>query len=110
MIRLTLPVPPSANKRLTRGHRLTAEAREYLETAAWDAEAQMLEQGDKMCRRHCEVSIKAYQCKHDVDNLLKLLLDCLKGVAFEDDKLVDKLTVERIREGERRLEVEITER
>lgn len=45
----------------------------------------------------------------DLDNSLKVLLDALKGVVFEDDKWVRKINAERMEpDGEARLEVTIT--
>ncbi len=107
-IRLILPVPPSANKRLTRGHKLTFEARVYLEQAAWDAQSQMLEQGEKMYTAPIQEYVRVYGWRGDISNIEKLLNDALNGVAFRDDKLIDKITIERCKGGERRVEVEIS--
>jgi len=108
MIRLTLNMPPSANKRLTQGHRLTTEAREYLENTAWDAQAQMLEQGEKMYTAPVQVIVMVYGWKGDLDNTFKLLGDSMNGVVYRDDKLINRLVIERRKGGERRVEVEIT--
>lgn len=109
MIRLTLDLPPSANKRLTRDHHLTHDARAYLIMAAWEAQAQMLEQGAGMYTVPVQEYIRIYGFKGDIANLEKLLNDALNGVAFKDDRLIDKMTLERCHGGERRLEVEIRE-
>ena len=108
MIRLILSMPPSANKRLTRGHRLTTEARQYLDDTAWDAQAQMLEQGEKMFTSPVQVIVMLYGWKGDIDNTAKLLLDAITRVAYRDDKLINRLVIERCKGGERRVEVEIT--
>lgn len=108
MIRLILSMPPSANKRLTRGHRLTTEAREYLENTAWDAQAQMLEQGEKMFTAPIQEYVRVYGWRGDISNIEKLLNDALNQVAFSDDKLINKITIERCKGGARRVEVEIT--
>lgn len=36
------------------------------------------------------------ECKPDVDNIAKIVLDGLNGIAYSDDKQVVKLTVEKI--------------
>ncbi|MGN6314625.1 MAG: RusA family crossover junction endodeoxyribonuclease [Rhodanobacteraceae bacterium] len=45
----------------------------------------------------------------DLDNALKVLLDALKGVAFDDDKWVRRIDAERCEpDGEARVEVTVT--
>lgn len=45
----------------------------------------------------------------DLDNSLKVLLDAMKGIVFEDDKRVFRIAAERMEpDGEARLEVTVT--
>lgn len=134
MIRITLPYPISANRYwrpVPIGKHVTivptTEAKQYRKTVA------------QLCQVHgvikaiagrVAVEVKLYphrpldwktrQRKHgaawddtvqclDVDNANKVLLDALKGIAFDDDKWVRKLTAERMEpDGEARVVVTIT--
>ena len=54
---------------------------------------------------------REYPCKTpDCDNIAKIILDSLNGIAYEDDKQVTELTVlKRWTEGNERVEFEIEE-
>ena len=54
---------------------------------------------------------REYPCKKpDIDNCIKIILDALNGIAYEDDKQVTELTVlKRWTEGNERVEFEIEE-
>ena len=47
--------------------------------------------------------------KIDCDNLAKIILDSLNGIAYEDDKQVVRLYVEKIYGEHPRVEVELKE-
>jgi Holliday junction resolvase RusA-like endonuclease len=47
--------------------------------------------------------------KPDLDNLIKEILDCLKGIAYTDDCLICKLYAEKIRSDVPRTEIEVRE-
>lgn len=47
-------------------------------------------------------------CKgKDVDNLAKFVLDVLNKIAYEDDRLVSKLTCEKVYSQDPRVEIEV---
>lgn len=89
-IKLTLPLPPSANRlwRMDkRGFmRKSQEARDYYELAGLEA----IRQGATI--RSCDVAVtlKVYRARKsgDLDNRIKPLLDALQGVVYYDDKQV----------------------
>jgi crossover junction endodeoxyribonuclease RusA len=139
MITVVLPYPPSANHykglRVVRPKGkpafvqtyVTAEAKEYKEHVGWllraagvkapiagriaiaytlypkrpqDWQTRMRKLGDGWQ--------DTVQCI-DLDNAQKVLLDALKGIAFEDDAWVRRITAERAEpDGEARLVVTIT--
>jgi Holliday junction resolvase RusA-like endonuclease len=47
--------------------------------------------------------------KPDADNVLKAVLDALNGLAYDDDRYIYKLEIERVYSEEPRLEIEITD-
>lgn len=92
-MKLTLPVPPSANDywRVFRGHVVVSpEARRYkagVRLRALTAGRQRPLTGPLV------VSLIVYRKakRGDLDNFCKVLLDSLKGIAFEDDSQVVEL-------------------
>lgn len=91
---LVLPYPPSANRRLTvaRGRMVkTAEAREYKEVAGWLTKAIVPDPlpGDVKLR----IILYRPSRRSDIDNPLKVLLDSLQGVLYENDKQIRELHV-----------------
>lgn len=89
---LVLPMPPSANRywRMWQGRMVVStEARNYKEQAGWIAKA---EAGD-MIDGDVSLTIRVFrpQKRGDLDNTLKVLIDALKGVAFEDDNQVREI-------------------
>ncbi len=106
---LTLPYPPSANAywRTFRGRILvSSEARKYKEQvgnlcARWNL---------KPLTGPIAVRIQVYRPakRGDLDNTLKVLLDSLRGHAFEDDSQVIELHAARHDDKERpRAEVHV---
>ena len=96
--RLTLPVPPSANRwwRNVNGRMVTSrEAREYEAATAVRA----LAQGVRPIRRPALVALTItwYRGRKsgDLDKRLGILLDALQTVAYENDSQVVRLMAER---------------
>ena len=99
---LALPWPPSAN-RIWRNYqsgkkrgfpRLTTAARNYKDSVQLILDALNL---DPIPGR-VAVDMVAHppdRRRRDLDNLLKIVLDSLKGAAFGDDHLIDRLSIER---------------
>lgn len=89
-MRLVLGYPPTANLywRKTRTGKVyvSDEARQYRITAALSAKAQ----GAKVLNGLVVVRVDVFRPakRGDLDNTLKVLLDALRGVAYEDDKQV----------------------
>lgn len=133
MIRLTLPIPPSANvywrHAAIRGQArvfLSAAAKAYREDAAWRARlsgVQPIEgrvaltvrlyphrpkDWQKRQRKDPETWDDSVQCI-DLGNCEKVLSDALNGVAWVDDKLHRRIVLERMEpdDGGARVEVEI---
>lgn len=92
MCLLTLPYPPSANRywRTVGGRVLvSAEAREYKRRTGWEA----LARGAAPVAGPVMVTLRVYRPRRrgDLDNAIKILLDSLCGIAFEDDSQVVEL-------------------
>lgn len=89
MIKLTLPLPPSANRYWRRaGNRIyvSQEAQDYKAHVGWLCNQQGIEplSGDVW------VALKVYrkQKRGDLDNTLKVTLDSLNGYAYTDDSQI----------------------
>lgn len=63
----------------------------------------------KKLRVKMESGEEPYTKKVDADNLAKIVLDALNGVAYEDDKQVTKLTVTKVYGIDPRVEVRLKE-
>ena len=103
-MRLTLPYPPSANRYVrhtANGSYRTSEANSYRR------QAQLLAMAAGIRQRHFgPVAIratlhprltkqgKASEVRVDLDNCLKVALDALQGIAFENDKQVARIVLE----------------
>lgn len=132
-ITLVLPYPVSANRywrtRVIKGVAMTyvsPEAKDYKREVAWLAKAAGI-RAPIACRvavsyvlfpkRPLDWSKRASKDPHgwddtvaciDLDNAQKVLLDALKGVAFDDDKWVRRIEAERAEpDGEARIVVTI---
>jgi crossover junction endodeoxyribonuclease RusA len=93
---ISLPYPPSANVYWRNFQGLTVvsqEARNYKAQAGWLAKSQDV----RLLDGDIAVSLKLYrpQKKGDIDNRIKVLLDALQGVAFENDSQIVELHVFR---------------
>lgn len=63
----------------------------------------------KKLRAKMESGEEPYTKKVDADNLAKIVLDALNGVAYEDDKQITKLSVTKVYGKEPRVEVTLKE-
>jgi crossover junction endodeoxyribonuclease RusA len=93
MMTIELPLPPSANRywRNFQGRTVKSqEARNYQAQVGWLAKVAGLSEpldGD------ISVSLRVYrqQRRGDLDNRIKVILDSLQGIAYEDDNQVVEL-------------------
>jgi crossover junction endodeoxyribonuclease RusA len=135
-ITLTLPYPVSANRYwrtyMPKGFKapvttLSAEAKAYKSEVGWLARAAGIrspllgrvavaytlypnrpQDWQKRMRRDGASWDDTVQCI-DLDNAQKVLMDALKGIVFEDDRWVRRITAERAEpDGEARLVVTVT--
>lgn len=60
-------------------------------------------------KRRTEMLGKGVLKKPDVDNIAKIILDALNGVAYEDDKQITRLDIEKRYSDTPRVEVQIGE-
>ena len=98
MRKAVLPYPPSVNRYLRFSPKgwayTTKEAKEYKQGAKLRA----LTQGMRpIVEGEVCLSIAVYrpQKRGDIDNVLKVLLDALNGVAYTDDKQIGELRIAR---------------
>lgn len=110
MTRITLDYPPSANRyfRYDRGiiHR-SSKADAYIVGVVWTCKLAGIEPitGD------VRLSVRVYRPRRagDLDNTLKILIDSLRGYAYEDDGQIAEIHAVRDEDKARpRVEVEIT--
>lgn len=108
---IILPYPPSANRywRTFRGQVVKSdEARKYQESAGDAARAA----GAQMLDGDVAITLRVYrpQRRGDLDNRIKVLLDSMQGILFEDDAQVRE--IHAYLDDDRhapRVEIEITE-
>ena len=107
---LTLPLPPLANRywRLGRGHLYRSqEAEVYRQTVAVLGKHYPEHYGNVV------VTLRVYRKRHagDLDNYLKVLLDSLQGVAFQNDRQVTAIlaTLEPVDKANPRVEVIVSQ-
>lgn len=96
MVSITLPYPPSANRywRNYRGMTVKSDqARQYQEQAGWIAKSQ----GVQPLTGDIAVRIDVYRPaqRGDLDNSIKVLLDSLNGIAYQDDNQIVKIIAQR---------------
>lgn len=112
MQRITLPLPTRLNEAYHplpggRGIYKSAKAKEWEAEAAWTAVAQ-----GATCHsagEELEVWIVQYQVRHaDIDSRLKVLLDGMQGILWENDRQIRRIHVEnRIDRKSPRLELTV---
>jgi crossover junction endodeoxyribonuclease RusA len=107
---ITLPYPPSANeywRSVGRGQvLLSAKARAYKEKI--EADLAWLGAPRIIGGAILYLDLFRPQCSGDLDNYLKVTIDALKGIAFEDDKHIAEIHARRFEDKERpRVEVRI---
>ena len=95
MLNITLPLPPSLNSlwKVTKQGRLykSPEYTAWKTAAQWDLKAQI---GAKKIKGKFKLTLIADRPdkrRRDLDNLLKAALDCLNGIAIEDDHQCEML-------------------
>ena len=93
---ITLPYPPSANRywRNVDGRMVkSAQARQYQESAGWIAK----EQGLQPLAGSVAVDVRVFRPtrRGDLDNCLKVVLDAMKGIGYEDDSQIVKILAQR---------------
>lgn len=103
-MRLTIAYPPSANRYLRhtgRGTYRTSAANSYrkqAQLAALAAGAKLRHFGPvaihAVLHPRLTKSGRASETRIDLDNCLKVALDALEGIAFENDKQVHRITLE----------------
>lgn len=110
MTTITLDYPPSANRywRHDRGvtHRST-QADAYIAGVVWTCKLAGLEPVTDDVR----LSVRVYRPRRagDLDNTLKVLIDAMRGWAYEDDGQIAEIHAVRFEDKARpRVEVEIT--
>ena len=120
MTRLVLPLPPSKNashKQFVRGKRiqriLTDKSRDFLDVARWECRKWMQESGWEMPDEETKVILR-YWCywpdrrKRDPANMVDMMADALKGIAFVDDNILLPQAMDfSIDRANPRLEVEL---
>lgn len=111
MLKVVLPYPPSVNhymRHVGHSHYRTKEANDYREIVEWilhDMEVDPLQGA-------LRVEIVAYRPRKagDIDGILKVSLDAMNKLAYEDDKQIVELHVYRRDDKHNpRLEIEINE-
>jgi len=108
---ITLPYPPSVNRywRTVNGRMLvSAEARAYKKDAGWLAKASGMQPIDG----DVAITIAAYrpQRRGDLDNVLKVLLDALISIAYEDDSQITEINAKRFDDKDNpRVEIDVVE-
>ena len=110
--KFTVPGRPVPAVRMTQRSKFRSRADKYLtykRDVGWAARAAHV----RPIEGPVELRVRIYVCGGrvgDADNYLKSIADSLNYIAYEDDKQVVKMTVERIsvdRKGEQRADVEV---
>jgi crossover junction endodeoxyribonuclease RusA len=110
-MKFTLDYPPSLNAlyATVNGRRVLSKAgRQYKGNAALDA----FRQGAYCISGAVVISIDVYRPakRGDLDNTFKVILDALKGIAWEDDKQIVGINARRFDDKEYpRVEIEVAE-
>lgn len=109
MGKLILPISPSVNHYLSHycldqdrrstphriGVKLTDRAKQYKHDVGWEAKAAGIRMMDGDVRVDIELFVGRTHI--DTDNVLKMILDALTGIAWEDDRQVAEIHIRRRR-------------
>ena len=94
-LNITLPLPPSLNRlwRTTKTGRMykSPEYTAWKTAAQWDVKAQIKGQQITGKFKLTLIADRPDKRPRDLDNLLKAALDCLNGIAIDDDHNCDML-------------------
>lgn len=112
---ITLPGNPLSTNHLYKRHGhiiyMSAEGKQTKEMYQWQAKTQW--RGNKCLTGPLELVVRLYfsdNRRRDIDNYHKLSLDALSGIVYEDDKQIQKMTVEKfVDKPNPRIEIEIHE-
>ena len=89
---------------------MTKEGHALKESYQWGCKSQWKKDPTS---KNLEVVIALYfkdQRSHDIDNYNKLVLDAMSGIVYDDDKQIQRLTVEKfIDKDNARIEIEVFE-
>lgn len=93
---ITLPMPVSANRywRTFRGRMVvSAEAKAYKEQAGWLARAA----GAELLTGDVSLTVRVYRPakRGDLDNAIKILIDSMQGILYENDSQIVRIVAER---------------
>lgn len=109
-IRISIPGRqiPKARPRFGRGGKVYTprKTRQYEELVGWYAKQCIPEPFTGDIQLHIKVYVRN-NVFPDIDNIAKAIMDGLNGVAYKDDKQVMGLSVQRIKDGEERVEIEL---
>jgi len=110
MIRIIIPGRPVPKQRPRfgrGGHVYTpSKTKQYEELVGWYAKQCIPEPISENIALHIRVYVKN-NVFPDIDNIAKSIMDGLNGIAYNDDKQVACLTIQRLQGEEERAEIEI---
>lgn len=112
MTKVTLPYPPSVNRYLRFSPKGWAYTTKEAKTYKQGAKLRALTQGMRpVTEGEVALSLAVYRPRKrgDIDNVLKVLLDALNGVAYVDDGQIGELHIHRLEDAANpRVEVCVT--
>lgn len=110
MIRIIIPGRPVPKQRPRfgrGGHVYTpSKTKQYEELVGWYAKQYIPQPINENIALHIRVYVKN-NVFPDIDNIAKSIMDGLNGIAYNDDKQVACLTIQRLQGEEERAEIEI---
>ena len=107
---ITLPYPPSSNRYWRVANNRTyksAEAKQYQELVGWTVKAA----GVQPLAGNVSIKVNIYRPRKsgDLDNRLKIVIDSLNGIAYEDDRQIVEIHARRFDDKNNpRVEIEVT--
>lgn len=103
------PVPKQRPRFTRTGHIYTPQGtKDYEDFVGWKAKEVIKEplEGDIALYIRVYVNRNVFA---DIDNIAKAIMDGLNGVAYKDDRQVVCLSIQRIKDREERVEIELEE-